>query len=278
MTSMPKMPAAKRGHVDRAGARIYFESRGEGPAIVFAHGLGGSHMSWWQQVAHFAPRHRCIAFSHRGFGPSTAPAEGPEPLAYADDLAAILDHLGVADAAIVGQSMGGWTTIEFALRYPARVRAIVLSSTSGTIDPRSLGTSLHAPLDRWATESATERERCLRAGVHVAAGPRMAREQPGLHLLYQQVDETSTGLDKNRIRERLWATRVRDAGVARSIVAPALIVMGAEDIVIPPLIANALAASFPRGRAVTFADAGHSPYFERAGRFNAAVEELLAAT
>ncbi|MBL8697963.1 MAG: alpha/beta hydrolase [Alphaproteobacteria bacterium] len=276
MTSMPKMPSAQRGHVARGDARIYFHAVGDGPAIVFAHGLGGSHLSWWQQVAHFMPRHRCIAISHRGFGPSVAPPGGPEPLEYADDLAAVLDHLGVAQAAIVGQSMGGWTTIEFALRYPARVRGIVLSSTSGTIDPRTLGKELHAPLDRWTAESATQRERCAANGVHVAAGPRMAREQPALHLLYQQIDETSVGLDKNRIRERLWATRVRDAAVARDILAPALVVMGAEDIVIPPMIADRLAASFARGRALTFPDAGHSPYFERAARFNDAVATFLA--
>lgn len=276
MTSIPVMPAAKRGHVERGGARIYFHALGEGPAIVFAHGLGGSHMSWWQQVAHFAPHHRCIAIAHRGFGPSVAPPGGPEPLEYADDLAAVLDHLGVAQAVIVGQSMGGWTTIEFALRHPARVRAIVLSSTSGTIDPRSLGADLHPALDRWTAESAAARERCVAQGVHVAAGPRMAREQPALHLLYQQIDETSVGLDKEKIRQRLWATRTRPATVARDILAPALVIMGAEDIVIPPLIGDRLAASFAQGRCLTFQDAGHSPYFERAARFNDAVATFLA--
>ncbi|MBM3522969.1 MAG: alpha/beta hydrolase [Alphaproteobacteria bacterium] len=222
------------------------------------------------------PRHRCIAIAHRGFGPSMAPPPGPEPAEYADDLAAVLDHLSVPQAVIVGQSMGGWTTIEFALRYPARVRGIVLSSTSGTIDPRSLGAELHPALDRWTAESNAAREQCMANGVHVAAGARLAREQPALHLLYQQIDDTSVGLDKVRVRERLWAMRIRPATDAGRIVAPALVIMGGEDIVIPPLIADRLAASFQRGRAVTFQDSGHSPYFERAARFNDEVSRFIA--
>jgi 3-oxoadipate enol-lactonase len=60
----------KAGFLERPGCRIYYEVAGEGPAIVFAHGLGGNHMSWWQQVAHFAPRYTCVTFAHRGFTPS----------------------------------------------------------------------------------------------------------------------------------------------------------------------------------------------------------------
>ena len=81
-------PPRRAGWIERPDARIRYEITGEGPAIVFAHGLGGNLMSWWQQVAHFAPRYTCVAFSHRGFFPSTAPAEGPDPAAYAADLAA----------------------------------------------------------------------------------------------------------------------------------------------------------------------------------------------
>ena len=55
----------------RNGAEIHYEVFGKGPAIVFAHGLGGNHLSWWQQVAHFAPTHTCVVFAHRGFPPSS---------------------------------------------------------------------------------------------------------------------------------------------------------------------------------------------------------------
>jgi len=267
----------RQGWLDRGDCRIFYETLGAGPAIVFAHGLGGSHLSWWQQMAHFAVRHSCIAFSHRGFAPSTAPADGPDPLAYADDVAAVLDHLGHARATIVGQSMGGWTGIEFALRWPERLEALVLSSTSGTIDFARLSPALREQLARWEADAARERARCEAAGFHVAAGARMAAEQPALHLLYRQVDATSAGLDKAKLRGRLMATRRRDPHDLRKITAPVLAIAGDEDIVFPALVAEPLAAACPHGRAAVFAQTGHSPYFERPQAFNDAVERFLAA-
>src|SRR5207237_2066399 len=69
----------RRGFLDRPGCRLYYEADGTGPMLVFAHGLGGNHLSWWQQVPHFRDRYTCVTFSHRGFAPSSAPAGGPDP-------------------------------------------------------------------------------------------------------------------------------------------------------------------------------------------------------
>ena len=131
-----RAPARRAGFIERPGCRVAYEVTGEGPAIVFAHGLGGGLMSWWQQVAHFAPGYTCVAFSHRGFFPSTAPEGGPDPREYANDLAALVDELGLGDVRIVCQSMGGWTGVEYALLRPGKVKALVLASTAGTLDPR----------------------------------------------------------------------------------------------------------------------------------------------
>ena len=81
-------------YLDVDGARLYYEVSGEGPALVFAHGLGGNHMSWWQQVPAFNDRYRCVVFAHRGFAPSSEDPGGPGAHAFADDLDALLDHLG----------------------------------------------------------------------------------------------------------------------------------------------------------------------------------------
>src|SRR5262245_28226414 len=64
----------------RPGCDLYYEVTGAGPAVVFAHGFGGNHLSWWQQVPHLAERYTCVTFSHRGFGPSGEDAGGPGPL------------------------------------------------------------------------------------------------------------------------------------------------------------------------------------------------------
>src|SRR4030095_12179482 len=100
---------------------------------VFAHGLGGNHLSWWQQVPHFRDRYTCVTFSHRGFAPSSAPPDGPDPATYADALAALRNHIGASDLRILVQSMGGRTALDFALAHPQHVRALVLASTAGPI-------------------------------------------------------------------------------------------------------------------------------------------------
>src|SRR5689334_18741593 len=68
-----------RGYLDRPDCRIYYEVTGSGPMLLFAHGLGGNHLSWWQQVPYFRDRYTCVTFAHRGFAPSSAPPAGPDP-------------------------------------------------------------------------------------------------------------------------------------------------------------------------------------------------------
>lgn len=268
---------ARRAVARPDGAVLHAEAHGQGPAVVFAHGLGGSHLSWWQQVARFAPSHRCIVFAHRGFAPSVAPGGVVDPACFAQDLAAVLDAFAVEAAVLVGQSMGGWTVLDFALEHPGRVRGLVLSATTGAIDPAALGEDLRAPLAAWAAQAQARRAACAVAGIHPAAGARMAREQPALHHLYQQIDAGSAGLDKQALRARLVTTRIRDAGCARRVVCPVLVAMGEEDIVVPALVAARLAAAFPAGTARLYPETGHSPYFERAAAFDADLARFLAA-
>ncbi|MCH8282189.1 MAG: alpha/beta fold hydrolase, partial [Chloroflexi bacterium] len=89
------------------GIELYYESHGEGPAIVFAHGRGGNHMSWWQQVPAFREEYRCITFDHRGWGASPDSANPRGRSAFVEDLTGLLDHLGVDRTFLVAQSMGG---------------------------------------------------------------------------------------------------------------------------------------------------------------------------
>ena len=91
------------------GFRLYYEDTGgNAPAIMFLHGAGGNHLSWWQQVPVFGEEYRCVTVDQRGFGQSPDVSGGPGPAALATDAIALLDHLGIARAALVAQSMGGW--------------------------------------------------------------------------------------------------------------------------------------------------------------------------
>jgi len=267
----------RRGWLARPGAELYWEVTGEGRAIVFAHGLGGNHASWWQQVAHFATGYACVTFAHRGFSPSSAIAGGPNPGDYAKDLAALIDHLGLAEVVIVAQSMGGWTAMEYALQGKANLGALVLAATTGSIDPARLDAAepWRQRLEGWRQASARARADLQRGGIHVACGARMAREQPALHLLYRHIDEANAELDKEALRARLLAARTRAPAELGAIVCPTLLLSGDEDIVMPPFAADALAALLPRATVTHIADAGHSAYFERAHVFNRRLAEFL---
>jgi pimeloyl-ACP methyl ester carboxylesterase len=198
---------------------------GAGPPLVFAHGLGGCFMSWWQQVAHFARRYACISFSHRGVWPSSAPPEGPDSAAYAADLATLVDELDLGDIRLVCQSMGGWTGVEYALLRPGRVKALVLAATTGTLDPKQMRQPERDQLAAWTAESAALRADLAQRHILPGADAAMAEAQPAPHLLYSQLDALSAGLGKEAVRARLrrrearaatfasWATRERSARV-----------------------------------------------------------------
>jgi len=264
-----------RGKLARSGCELYYELTGEGPALVFAHGLGGNHLSWWQQVPAFCDRYSCITFAHRGFAPSSAIQCGPDPNDYADDLAALLDHLGFADARIVAQSMGGWTATGFALKAPARVKALVMACTTGVFDFRKCDKLDQAALAAWDAIAEPTASAGFAHGIHPAGGARMAREQPVLHFLYREIDDQNRELDKMALRPRLFAARSRHPRDAAGFAFPTLFITGEEDVAIPPAGVAAMAAAFPNARLERVPEAGHSVYFERAAHFNRVVAAFL---
>jgi len=232
-------------------------------------------MSWWQQVAHFAPRYTCVAFSHRGFFPSTAPAAGPDPAAYAADLAALVDELGLGDIRIICQSMGGWTGVEYALLRPGRVKALVLGATTGTLDPRQMREPERSRLKTWQEESAAAREAGLKRNINPAAGARMAAEQPALYHLYNHVYGLTSGFDREAVRARLHTGRNRAPESFAAAQCPLLFIPSEEDIVLPPFAARAMASAIPGARYAVLHKAGHSGHFERAAAFNALVDAFF---
>lgn len=249
----------------RNGVEIHYEVFGKGPAIVFAHGLGGNHLSWWQQVAHFAPSRTCVVFAHRGFPPSSPVPGTAAPDGYADDLGALIHELNLKDVALVAQSMGGWTCLEYALREPERVRALVMASTSGAIDFSQLK---NAEVDEWSRRSPGALAELQARGIHPAGGERMAREQPALAQLYGQISELAPASFREQVRVRIRGLRKQSPALLEKLPMPVLFITGDEDWVFPPAAGPALAKLAPRGSAVRVPAAGHSVYFERAAHFN----------
>ena len=132
-------------------------------------------------------------------------------------------------------------------------------------------------LEGWTRDGERARAELVKRGIHVAAGARMAAEQPALHLLYRHIDDMNAHLDKEAIRARLRAGRTRAPEELAGAGCPILLISGDEDIVMPPFAADAIAAVVPGARVAHIANAGHSAYFERAAVFNRHVEEFLGA-
>ena len=262
----------RAGRLRRGGAEIYYEVVGAGPAIVFAHGLGGNHLSWWQQLAHFAPRYTCVAFAHRGFPPSSPVAGNSVPDAYADDLAALIQELNLKDVALVAQSMGGWTCLEYALREPTKVRSLVMASTSGTLD---FGHLENAEVSEWIHRSPAALADLQSRGIHPAGGERMGREQPALAQLYWQISEMAPASFREGVRERIRQLRAKSPSLLASLPMPVLFITGDEDWVFPPAAGPLLGKLAPKGSAVRVPAAGHSVYFERAAQFNDLIGRVL---
>src|SRR5438552_16087500 len=121
------------------GCRLSHEDTGgTAPAIMFLHGAGGNHLSWWQQVPVFAEEYRCITVDQRGFGQSPDVSGGPGPAALGTDAIALLDHLGIARAAIVAQSMGGWAAVGAGVRAPERFWEVVMADEVGNLSNADL--------------------------------------------------------------------------------------------------------------------------------------------
>jgi pimeloyl-ACP methyl ester carboxylesterase len=109
------------------GVRLYYEETGEGVPIVFVHEFAGDHRSWEPQVRFFSRRHRCIAYSARGYPPSDVPesVDSYSQKRAAADIGAVLDSAGIERAHVVGLSMGGFATLHFGLDYPERALSLV---------------------------------------------------------------------------------------------------------------------------------------------------------
>ncbi len=127
-------------HAVSNGTKLYYEETGpkNAPAILFCHEFGGDYRSWDDQMRHFGRSWRCITFSNRGYPRSDAP---DNEAAYGQDIAncdaiAILDHLKIAKAHVVGLSMGGYTTLMLAAKFADRVLSCVAAGAgSGSPKP-----------------------------------------------------------------------------------------------------------------------------------------------
>jgi pimeloyl-ACP methyl ester carboxylesterase len=246
------------GVLATAGAEIYWQALGEGPAVVLAHGIGGNHAIWYRQLDALSRSNRVISFDHRGFGLSRD-LDGRGRDAFVDDLTALLDHLGETKVALVGQSMGAGTCIGFAHRAPDRVAALAIcDSLHGIIESAEVKAIVDAA--RAKTATLGQIERVLGAGAPSELG-----------VLYRQIASFNAA-DRHSLPGRFEARPAADLG-GRGF--PILFLSGVDDILFPIEAVRLAQAEVPGSFLVEVNDAGHSAFLEAPVQFNDTILSLL---
>lgn len=258
------------GYVDSAGERIYWESGGAGVPIVICHGAGSNHLSFYQQMAGLSPHARIVLWDQRGYGNSTLRTGRFGIDLAAADLSAVLDGLGLGPTRIhlVGQALGALVAARWAVAHPDRVASLALwdGPFGVSADGRDLVWTL-PPGDRGVEATMVDR----RVGWTRAVGEAFSATDPTGTYLYQSIQ--GLGNVKPTYSQLFTAAQespVPLAGLAALDVA-ILVGRGERDHVADPDSYRALAARIPGSVEVVLPGCGHSPYFESAPAWNAAL-------
>jgi pimeloyl-ACP methyl ester carboxylesterase len=255
------------------GIALNYVETGSGDPLVLIMGFGGDHLAWAFQTPAFAERFRVIAFDNRGAGQSDVPDVPYTTRMMADDTVGLLDALGIDRAHVLGVSMGGMIAQEVALNHPERVRSLQLHCTLARPDRY-----LTALMESWRTvRTRVSAEEWLRFVAPWLFAPGTYAERPEFVETVIQTGLanpnpfTLTGFLRQGDAVRSHDTLDRLGKVRH----PTLVSVAADDILVPPRFARALAAAVPGAELRVLDGAGHCYFWERADAFNAMCLDFL---
>lgn len=260
----------QRGFVEHEDEQIYFESWGSGDAVVLGHGLGGSHAVWYQQVAYLAQSYQVITWDQRGFGRSTRNTGEVGAVPATRDLKAVLDHLGIEQAHIIGQSMGGWSALGFAITHPERTVSLTLADTTAGITSDEIDENFATYAQAVAAGPPPED---WELGEHPAVGTQLAGRDLAHSFLYAQLGSLTTPPPPAEIMPLLMQTSHMDR--VGEVTTPTLFVVGENDPIFSPTLIKGAATVIPHSRVEVISNTGHSPYFESPAEWNRVVGAFL---
>jgi 3-oxoadipate enol-lactonase len=247
---------------------------GEGPLVVFLHGIGGNRTNWRDQLPAFAESFHAVAWDARGYGLSDD-YEGPLHYNdFRDDLLRVLDHFKSDKAHLVGLSMGGSIIQDFYARHAGRVASMVLADTRPGFE---------APFDPAAREEFLRlRLQPLRAGKDLAEmAPAVARSLMGASAgedVYARLVDSMMALHKESYMKTIEARVTwKPTFVPGKVTVPTLVVVGADDRLTPPTMAKSIADAIPNARLAVIPAAGHLSNIEQPKIFNEIVLDFLTS-
>ncbi len=258
------------------------DTGGDGDVVVFIHGLGANWQSWLPSIPPLMARHRVVTFDLPGFGHSAMPHDELSIPGYARWVSELLGELGVEQATVVGNSMGGFVGADLAVNFPHRVERLVLVTAAALWNERRRARPLVVLANltsAYASKFAAQWELAhkhpkLRLPSLYYSGIRHPRKVP-LDLAWEIMSGAGAPGFANAL-EALFKHKIRDD--LERIGCPTLVVWGSHDPLVPLHNAFEYEALIPDARVVVFNDCGHVPQIEKPDRFNEALAEFIAST
>jgi len=250
---------------------IAYTDSGIGRPVVLIHGYPFNRSLWNEQIAALSSSYRVIAPDLRGFGESESAPGTATMNVMAQDVGLLLNHLGIARAAIGGLSMGGYVALAFYKQLPSRVRTLVLADTRAQADTEEAKQS-----------RAQQAEKALNEGMAGIADAMLPK------LLTPETVSKRPEVVKS-VRDMMLKTKPEGAAAAlhgmaerddqtallAKITVPALVMVGAEDAITPVADSEKMHAAIPGSRLVVIENAGHVSNLERTEQFNDALLSFL---
>jgi len=262
------------------GVRLYFEETGSGAPVIFVHEFAGDLRSYEPQMRHFGKRYRAIAYNARGFPPSDIPerVSSYSQARAADDVLAVLDHIGERKAHIVGLSMGGFATLHFGLRHPERALSLCIGGCGYGAEPDKRET-FRAEADLIANMIRTQgmpafAERYAYGPTRVQyenKDPRGHAEFKAMLAEHSAAGSANTQQGVQKERPSLY-TLVEEM---KRITVPTLIITGDEDwpCLLPGIL---MKQTIPSAALAVIPNSGHAINLEEPDEYNRIVGDFLA--
>lgn len=261
------------------GARIYYEETGQGTPILFVHEFGGDYRSWQEQMRHFGRGWRAIAWSARGYPRSDAPDDaklyGQE--FFNRDAVAVLDAAGVAKAHVVGLSMGGYTALMLAAKYPERVISCVAAGAGSGALRATRAQFIEESLARAAEFERSGRIDAEAYGLSPTRVQLQNKDPAGWRTFVEYLAEHPARAAANTLRtvQAGRASLYDLEAELKAIAAPVLFLVGDEDE--PCLDVNLwMKRLMPTARLGLLPGAGHAINLEEPELFNQLVAQFIA--
>lgn len=250
------------------GITLRYEDVGVGPVLLLIHAFPLAGAMWRPQIDALQGRYRLIAPDLRGFGCSDAPTGLYTVDQQADDLVALLDHLGVVQATLCGLSMGGYIAMAFMRRHAARARALILADTRAGADSVEAQAGREANARLAETEGVVAIADKMIPGLVASSAGQAVRDTLRTIILANTPQGIAAAL-------RGMAVRPDSTESLRAVSVPTLVIVGEEDGLTPPIEASTINMAVAGSYVAMIPGAGHISSLESPTAFTGAIQLFL---